>query len=103
MCRKELQRLLPIVVYDERFRTNVFKVIEDIKRVQSDEAQNSAQARQKALGYNETFLSNTNSPSSTFSITIPATPLVVANNIFDRGKKRKTSGPLKGSTRKKKE
>jgi hypothetical protein len=103
ICRKELQKPLPIIVYDERFRTIVFKVIEDIKRVQTNEAQSNAQARQKALGYSETFVSNTNSPSSTFSIMIPATPLVVANKIFDRGKKRKTSGPIKGSARKKKE
>ena len=88
-------------MYDERFRTIVFKVIEDIKRVQTNEAQNNAQARQKALGYSETFVSNTNSPSSTFSIMIPAAPLVVANKIFDRGKKRKTSGPIKGCARKK--
>jgi hypothetical protein len=98
ICKKELQKLLPMIMYDERFRTMVFRVVEDIKKIQSIEAQNNAQARQKALGYSDGFESSTSSSSSTCSITMP---LTVANNIFDRGKKRKTSGPAKEKTRKK--
>jgi hypothetical protein len=69
-------------MYDERFRTMVFRVVEDIKKIQSIEAHNNAQARQKALGYSDGFKSSTSSSSSTCSITMP---LTVANNIFDRG------------------
>ena len=36
------------MMYDERFRTIVFKVIEDIKRVQTNEAQSNAQATKSA-------------------------------------------------------
>jgi hypothetical protein len=79
-------------MYDERFRTMVFRVVEDIKKIQSIEAHNNAQARQKALGYSDGFKSSTSSSSSTCSITMP---LTVANNIFDRSKKRRTSGPAK--------
>ena len=38
ICKKELQKLLPIIVYDEKFRIMVFKVIEDIKNIQANDA-----------------------------------------------------------------
>lgn len=102
-CKKELQKLLPVIVYHERFRTMIFKVLEDNKKIQANEARDNAQARQKALGYRDTFTRNTSSSSSACSITVPVPPLVVGNNIFDRSKKRKTSGPVKPKSRKKKE
>ena len=87
--------MLPIIVYDEIFRTMVFKVIEDIKTIQAKDAQSNAQARQKALGYNQNLISVTETSSS---ITAPL--LVVANQLFDRGQKRKKSGADKASRRK---
>ena len=54
MCKKELQKILPIIVYEERFRIMAFTLFQNIKNIQANEAQNIAQARQKALGYNDT-------------------------------------------------
>ena len=103
MCKKELQKLLPIIVYDEKYRTMVFKVIEDIRRIQASEAQSNAYARQKALGYKiPEVLNSTSSNTNDSSVTALPLPLVVANDIFDRGVKRKTSGPAKEKTRKNK-
>lgn len=99
MCKKELQKLLPIIVYEERFRTLVFSVIENIKNIQASEAQNNAQARQKSLGYDDTSVCNNMNSNSTCSISMPLN-LVVANNIFDRGTKRKNSGPKNVKTSK---
>ena len=104
MCKKELQKLLPIIVYEEKYRTMIFKVIEDIKRIQANEAQQEAHARQKALGYNIPEVHNvSNSSSSASTFTPLPIPLVVANDIFDRSVKRKTSGPTKKRIKKKKE
>ena len=44
ICKKELQILLPVVVYDKIFRTLIFKVVEDLKKIQANEAQDNAQA-----------------------------------------------------------
>ena len=74
----------------------VFKVIEDIKNIQANDALMNAQARQKALGYNQKSISVCENSCSAI-----APPLVVANKLFDRGQKRKTSGPVKASRRKK--
>ena len=103
ICKKKLQKLLPIIVYEEKYRTMIFKVIEDIKRIQASEAQNNAHARQKELGYNIPIVCNsdTSSGSSSSVIAIPF-PLVVANDIFDRGVKRKKTGPAKQRATKKK-
>lgn len=91
LCKKELQKLLPIIVYDEKYRIMIFKTIEVIKRIQAIEAQNKKHARQKALGYNNTVandISSNSANSSACSVTTPQHAFVVANNIFDRGIKR---------------
>lgn len=75
-------------MYDERFRIMVFTVLDNIKNIQASEAQSNASARLKALGYNETSTYNSSSSSSACSVST-LVPLVVANNIFDRGTKRK--------------
>lgn len=91
-----------MIIYDEKYRTMIFKTIEDIKRIQANEAQHNAQARQIALGYNNIVVcEKSSSSSSACSDIAPPLPFVVANNIFDRGVKRKTSGPKKDRTRKK--
>ena len=73
MCKKELQKLLPIIVYDETFLTMFLKVIEDIKTKQAKDAQSNAQARQKALGYNQNSISvfDTSSSVTPSSVTAP--------------------------------
>ena len=87
MCKKQLQKLLPVIVYEERFRTMILKTIEDIESRQASEAQCHAKARHKSLGYDPNPIS-VNATSSSRS----APSLVVANHLFDRGQKRKTSG-----------
>jgi hypothetical protein len=99
MCKKELQKLLPVIVYKETFRTMLFKTIEDINSIQASEAQCHAQARRKSLGYDPNFIS-VSATSSSASVSVP--PLVVANHLFDRRYIRKTSGKeVKEITKKK--
>jgi hypothetical protein len=89
MCEKKLEELLPIVVNDERCRAMFYKCIEEIKTMQANDALRCAQARHKALGYNPNTFFTTATSSS---VSVP--PLGVANNSFDRGQKRKTSGEV---------
>lgn len=78
----------------------VFKVIEDIKRNQANEAQSNVYTRQKALGYRIPEVFNcTSSSCNDPSVTALPLPLVVANDILDRGVIRKTSGPAKERTK----
>lgn len=74
----------------------VFKLLEDIKNIQANDALMNAQARHKALGYNKKSISICETSCSTI-----APPLVAAYKLFDRGQKRKTSGSVKASRRKK--
>lgn len=84
-CKKKLEELLPIIAHNEKCRTKFFKCIEEIKIMQANDALCCAQARHKALGYDpKSFLATATSSS------VSETPLVVANDIFDRGQKRKT-------------
>ena len=53
--------LLPVVVSVKRMRIMKFFIIEIIKRIQAFDAQNNAQARQKAHGYNNTLISDNSS------------------------------------------
>lgn len=90
MCKKELQKLLPIIVYDEVFCAMALKVIEDIKIKQAKDAQSNVQARQRTLGYNRNSISVSDTSSSVTSSSVTAPLLVVASQLFDRGQKRKT-------------
>ena len=55
ICKKEFQRMLPIAMYEERFRIMAFTLFQNIKNIQANEAQIIAQAREKALGYEDTL------------------------------------------------
>jgi hypothetical protein len=72
ICKKEVQRIMPIITYDERYRIIFFKCTAYIGSLQADEALSNAKARQEALGYANNFI-------SVDSVTAP--PLVVANNL----------------------
>lgn len=87
ICKKELHKLLPVIIQVEKFRTMIFKTIGDIKIIQANDAQCYAQARHKSLGYDPNSI-----PVCASSSSVSVPPLVVANHLFDRGQKRKTAG-----------
>lgn len=89
MCEKKLEEILPLIVNDERYRAMIFKCIEEIRTMQASDALCCAQARHKALGYDPNTFFKTATSSS---VSVP--PLGVANDSFDRGQKRKTSGEV---------
>ena len=98
MCKNELEKILPVIIQHEKYRMMLFKVIEEIQKMQSDDAIITAQARQLALGYGNS--NSSSSSSSSISCSASATPLVTANDIFDRGKKRKMEGGARTKTKK---
>ena len=99
MCKNELAKILPVIIQHEKYRMMLFKVIEEIQKMQSDDAIITAQARQLALGYGNSN-SSSSSSSSSISCSVSATRIVAANDIFDRCKKRKTEGGAKTKTKK---
>ena len=81
MCKKELQKLLPIIVHDEAFRAMVFKVVEDIKTEQAKDAQSNVQARQNALGHNQNSISVSDISSSVTSYR-SVLPIVLGDSLL---------------------
>jgi hypothetical protein len=89
MCEKELEDLLPLIIKDERYRAIFCKCLEEIKTMQASDALCCAQARHKALGFDPNTFFTTATSSS---VSVP--PAGVANDSFDRGQKRKTTGEV---------
>ena len=81
MCKKELQKLLPIIVHDEAFRAMFFKVVEDIKTKHAKDAQSNVQARQNALGYNQNSISVSDISSSVTSYR-SVLPIVLGDSLL---------------------